>query len=61
MEIAGARWGLKGAEAILKLRSLRMSGDFDAYWEFHMAEEHKRLHVDTYAGNPTHPALRVVK
>lgn len=61
MEIAGARWGLKGAEAILKLRSLRMSADFDAYWEFHMAEEHKRLHVDTYAANNAHPALRLVK
>ena len=38
MEITGARWGLAGAEAILKLRSLRSSGDLDEYWEFHRAE-----------------------
>jgi hypothetical protein len=28
MEITGARWGLEGAEALLKLRSLKISGDF---------------------------------
>src|SRR6266545_2882795 len=31
MDITGARWSLQGAEAILKLRSLRSSGDFDDY------------------------------
>ncbi len=29
MEITGARWSLEGAEAVLRLRSLRASGDFD--------------------------------
>src|SRR6266705_3068021 len=32
MDITGARWGLEGAEAILRLRALIASGDFDAYW-----------------------------
>ncbi len=35
LDITGARWGLDGAESILKLRSLKSSGDFDTYWEFH--------------------------
>ena len=35
MDITGARWGLEGAEAILKLRALTASGDFDAYWRYH--------------------------
>ncbi|MCP5007612.1 MAG: ISKra4 family transposase [Planctomycetes bacterium] len=34
MEISGARWGIKGAEAILRLRSLVKSNDWDDYWEF---------------------------
>lgn len=46
MDRTGARWSLKGAEAILKLRSLLSSGDFEDYWEFHENQE-KRRH---YAG-----------
>ena len=34
MEITGARWGINGAEAILKLRSIVKSNDWDDYWEF---------------------------
>ncbi|MBE7451273.1 MAG: hypothetical protein HS111_20980 [Kofleriaceae bacterium] len=34
----GARWSLTGAEAILRLRALRTSGDFDDYWQFHVAQ-----------------------
>ena len=34
MELTGARWRLVGAEAVLKLRALRASGDFDAYWRW---------------------------
>jgi len=37
----GARWSLTGAEAILRLRALRTSGDFDDYWLFHLAKEHQ--------------------
>ena len=44
MDITGARWGLEGAEAILKLRALAASGDFDDYWRYHLRREHERIH-----------------
>jgi hypothetical protein len=40
--ITGARWGLAGAEAVLKLRAIRTSGDWDDYWPFHLVKEHAR-------------------
>ncbi len=49
MELTGARWCLTGAEAVLRLRSLRSSGDFDQYWEFHLQQEHERHHRKRYA------------
>jgi len=49
MDRTGARWSLHGAEAILRLRALRTSGDFDEYWHFHLAREHERNHVGRYA------------
>ena len=45
MNITGARWGLAGAEAVLRLRALRASDDFDAYWEFHEQQEYERHHA----------------
>jgi hypothetical protein len=42
MDRTGARWRLKRAEAVLKIRSLRSSADFDAYWTFHQSREHQR-------------------
>jgi hypothetical protein len=48
MDITGARWGLEGAEAILKLRALAASGDFDAYWHYHLRREHERIHHAKY-------------
>jgi len=42
MEITGARWGLEGGEAVLKLRALSINGDFDAYWDFHESQEYQR-------------------
>ena len=42
--ITGARWGLAEAEAVLKLRAIRSSGDWDAYWRFHEAREAQRNH-----------------
>jgi hypothetical protein len=35
LDITGARWSLQGAEVILKLRSLKSSGDFENYWTFY--------------------------
>lgn len=72
MEITGAKWGLQGAEAVLRLRALRASKDFDKYWLFHEECEYKRNHQDHYADSvvpattnsrPTQrkPKLRVIK
>ncbi|MDA8398852.1 MAG: ISKra4 family transposase, partial [Actinomycetota bacterium] len=40
----GSRWGLNGAEAILKLRALRSNGDWESYWSYHLSEERQRVH-----------------
>lgn len=63
-----ARWGLPGAEAVLSLRALRSSGDFEQYWHFHAKQEYLRNHVSRYAdGNVVpvqgrgSPKLRSVK
>lgn len=58
MDITGARWSVRGAEAILRLRSLRSSRDFDDYWRFHLDAEHARNHASRYAARP---ALRVIR
>jgi hypothetical protein len=44
LDRTGARWLLKSAEAILRSRSLRSSGDFDVYWKHHQAQEFQRNH-----------------
>jgi hypothetical protein len=49
MDITGARWGLDGAEAVLKLRAVRSNGDFDTYWRFHLNQERRRVHKSRYA------------
>jgi hypothetical protein len=49
MDITGARWGVPTAEAILKLRAITANGDFDDYWDFHLAREHERNHPRPYA------------
>jgi hypothetical protein len=48
MDITGARWGLHGAEAVLRLRALIASGDLDDYWAFHLLKEHQRVHETRY-------------
>ena len=72
MELTGARWRLAGAEAVLRLRSLRARGDWEAYWQFHLQQEYQRHHARHYAAGhvPTltstapplkhHPHLRLV-
>jgi hypothetical protein len=49
MDITGARWGLPGAEAILKLRALHCNGDFPEYWRYHLNQEQQRVHQSRYA------------
>ena len=68
MDRTGARWSLTGADAVLRLRALRASGDFDDYWHFHLTREKERNHAARYSNaeipNPL-PArrghLRLVK
>jgi hypothetical protein len=48
MDITGARWSLDGAEAILRLRALIATGDFEAYWRYHLRREHERIHHAEY-------------
>lgn len=50
MDVTGARWSLAGAEAVLRLRALRSSGNFDQYWRFHEGCEYQRTHQSRYAG-----------
>jgi hypothetical protein len=44
MERSGMRWTEEMAEAIVKLRAIYLSGDFDCYWSFHIARDQQRLH-----------------
>jgi len=44
MERSGMRWRVPGAEAVLRLRAVRLSGDMDKYWPFHIAREQERLY-----------------
>ena len=48
LDITGARWGLAGAEAILKLRALHSNDDFDDYWRYHLNQERHRVHQIRY-------------
>ena len=59
LDITGARWGLEGAESILRLRALRSSGDFDEYWRFHQRQEYDRNHRPLY-DTAQCPPLRLV-
>ncbi|NOY25161.1 MAG: hypothetical protein GXP62_04730 [Oligoflexia bacterium] len=49
MGITAARWGLKGAQAVLRLRALKNSGDLDAYWDLHRQRELRRNHLSRFA------------
>jgi hypothetical protein len=48
MDLTGARWGLSGAEAVLKLRALHSNGDFQTYWTWHLTQERRRVHETRY-------------
>ena len=52
LDITGARWGLEGAEAVLKLRALWSNGDLDAYWRFPAP---KNTDASTKPATSTHP------
>jgi hypothetical protein len=44
MDITGARWTIGTAEAVLQLRALHANGDLDAYWTYHLHQEHQRTY-----------------
>ena len=44
MERSGMRWTQAMAEAIVRLRSLYLSGDLEDYWAFHVVQDQLRLH-----------------
>ncbi len=57
MNRTGARWSLTGAEAVLRLRALRASGDFDQYWEFH----EQQIYLARSSKTEPSVALKIVK
>ncbi len=71
MDLTGARWSLTGAEAVLRLRALRSSHDFDEYWTYHEQREYERNHKSLYKDGvvpvvkntqlPRQVRLRIVK
>jgi hypothetical protein len=61
MDRTGARWSLRGAEAVLRLRALRTNDDFDAYWRFHEEQEYLRNHVAQYADGQIPPIRSRIK
>ena len=44
MERSGMRWTEGMAEAIVQLRAIYLSGDFDRYWTFHIEKDQQRLY-----------------
>jgi hypothetical protein len=52
MERSGMRWTETMAEAVVKLRAVYLSGDFDSYWLFHIQQEQYRLHARSGAVVP---------
>lgn len=53
MGITGARWSTDGAQAILWLRVIRANHDQDAYWHYHVQQEHQRNHLSRYSNGLT--------
>jgi len=52
MERSGMRWTEQMAEAIVQLRAIYLSGDFDRYWQFHIDQDQRRLYPVAWAVVP---------
>jgi hypothetical protein len=52
MERSGMRWTEQMAEAIVQLRAIYLSGDFDHYWQFHIEQDQRRLYPDAWSVVP---------
>ncbi len=61
-ERAGARWSLRGAEALLSLRGVYRSHDWEAFWRFRIDREQQRLREERpdYDVRSRRPELRVL-
>jgi len=56
VDIAGTCWTVPGAEAVLQLRAMRSSGDFEAYGRHHLHREDLRHHGSSHAAKPAREA-----
>jgi len=52
MERSGMRWTERMAEAIVQLRAIYLSGDFDRYWTFHIEQDQRRLYPTVWSVVP---------
>ncbi len=48
MERSGMRWSSDGAEAMVKMRAVYLSRDFEEYWDWHIAREQERLYPKSH-------------
>ena len=48
MEQSGMHWSRCGAQAVLDLRAVKKNNDWEAFWQFHVAAEQKRMYADSY-------------
>ena len=46
MERSGMRWTPPTAEAMVKMRAVYLSQDFEEYWDYHAAQEQARLYPE---------------
>jgi len=46
MERSGMRWTPATAEAMLQMRAVYLSGDFEEYWNYHADQEQARLYPE---------------
>lgn len=46
MERSGMRWTPPTAEAMLQMRAVYLSGDFEEYWDYHADQEQARLYPE---------------
>jgi hypothetical protein len=44
LDRSGMHWTELMAEAVVRLRAIYLSGDFDSYWPFHINQDQARLH-----------------
>ena len=48
MELTGMKWSLQGAEAMFRLRSVDINGDWEDFWMFHRKNERGRRIIQPY-------------